>query len=141
MAPSPPDQGRKRQMGIDEGGPGARIATRLLVILGVVVIIAGLGIWADGSSNYSACTASNKYLNGVVAASNCSQTLGRVGFILFLAGVGLVVLAFLLYFARHRAPAAEFGFGVSEGTPIVEPLAMRAGVLVGAARPRRTRPG
>lgn len=103
MATIPPPQSPYRPSGIDEGGPGARITTRLLAIVGILVTIAGLGIWLDGSSNYSACTAANNFTKGLAATANCSQTLGHVGLILFLVGVGIVVLAYLLYIARHRA--------------------------------------
>jgi hypothetical protein len=46
----------------------------------------------------------NNYLKGVVAATKCSTSSGNIGFILFLCGVGLVVLAVLLRIIRNTTP-------------------------------------
>lgn len=100
--PPTSDGAVKTSVDLDEGGPGARILTRLLVILGVLMTIAGLAVWIDGTSNHETCTSVNQFTKGPVPPSNCSQTPGHVGFIIFLAGLGVLVLACLVRIARNR---------------------------------------
>jgi hypothetical protein len=88
--------------GIAKGNEGARILTRLLVSVGVLLTIGGFATWQSGSSSYQACIAANKFLSGSpVTLINCSKTLDNVGLILAFSGIGVLVLALLLRFAER----------------------------------------
>ena len=79
-------------------GSGVTVVIRFLIALGALLILGGLYVWHNGSYNYSICSKVNADLGpGTVS---CSATAGRVGFFVFLSGIGVLVMALLVRIAE-----------------------------------------
>ena len=84
-------------------GHSIRILIRFITLVGVLVVIAGVYLWHLGSMDYMTCNAVNALVAPLVAPTHCSQTLGHNGFLLFLSGIGVLVVGMLVRIAEVGA--------------------------------------
>ena len=66
--------------------------TRVLLVVGALSTLIGLLLWFVGRSSYNFCTGTND-LSGGLVRQNCSMASAHVGLILFLCGIGAILLA------------------------------------------------